>query len=297
MRSAATIAFVLGPLLACAPVGCSLLTDWDALSSGGSDGGQTSFRESDGGDGSDGSNGVDARVGSDAGSAGDAEAGSLVVPAIEEDDFERVVAEGFGNAKHGRFWNVRNPAGESAGFSVDGHRGAMKVSTGGGDAYFASLADLTRDDIGLGLSFTTDRMPSGGYAWLVMFPRLVDTQSYACNAIIGANSEVFLSVSKKGAAGVETIISDRGPLFLVTPGTMLRVRCEAFGVSPTTLRAKIWAEGGPEPAEWQTSTSDAEPALQKPGAVGFIAGVDPSVTNLPIAFSVDDVLVRQGSLL
>ena len=53
------------------------------------------------------------------------------------------------------------------------------------------------------------------------------------------------------------------------------MRVQAFGSSPTTIRARVWLDGGAEPTTWQTSVTDSTAGLQQAGGVGlasYLAG-------------------------
>jgi hypothetical protein len=66
---------------------------------------------------------------------------------------------------------------------------------------------------------------------------------------------------------------------------------QATGANPTTVRAKVWEEGTPEPAAWSRSVTDAFAAMQQPGAVGFYTYLSSSASNGPIATSIHDLVV------
>ena len=68
-------------------------------------------------------------------------------------------------------------------------------------------------------------------------------------------------------------------------GQKLNLRLQAQGVSPTTLRARVWIAGQPEPTTWQITGTDSAPELQVPGGIG-IGGYSPASTgNGPIVFT------------
>lgn len=64
-----------------------------------------------------------------------------------------------------------------------------------------------------------------------------------------------------------------------TAGEQLNVVVSVAGVSPTTIRAKAWRAGSPEPSGWNATASDATPALQVPGYVGIKGSISGSSTN------------------
>jgi hypothetical protein len=86
------------------------------------------------------------------------------------------------------------------------------------------------------------------------------------------------------AAGTETAL---GPETTVTgltygPNTQLRIRFQAFGTNPTTLRAKVWLANGAEPAAWQVSTTDSTAGLQAAGGVGLKGYLSGTSNNAPV---------------
>src|SRR5205085_2029563 len=76
-------------------------------------------------------------------------------------------------------------------------------------------------------------------------------------------------------------------------GSFVRMRALVSGANPTTIQLKAWADGTAEPAGWQFTGTNSNPALQGAGAVGVRSYVS-SVTNAPIAASDHD---RQRRLL
>ena len=74
--------------------------------------------------------------------------------------------------------------------------------------------------------------------------------------------------------------------------TALQVRLQVTGISPTTLRMKVWPAGQSEPSSWQYSTTDSATALQKAGGVGLRSRVSSGGTNVPVTFSFDDFQAR-----
>ncbi len=77
----------------------------------------------------------------------------------------------------------------------------------------------------------------------------------------------------------------------VSAGDLVNVRTQAFGTSPTTLRVKVWAVGGEEPANWTASVSDSTAALQVAGGLGLRTYLSGSATNAPVLGLFDDLTV------
>jgi len=66
------------------------------------------------------------------------------------------------------------------------------------------------------------------------------------------------------------------------PDRRLDVRVQAVDTNPTTMRAKFWAHGTPEPANWLRSATGAMSGMQQPGAVGALTYLSSSASNSPI---------------
>jgi hypothetical protein len=66
---------------------------------------------------------------------------------------------------------------------------------------------------------------------------------------------------------------------------------QVVGTNPTTIRLNVWADGQTEPTSWQYTVTDSEPSLQVAGPVGLRAFLASGVTNAPVVFSFDDLLV------
>ena len=74
-------------------------------------------------------------------------------------------------------------------------------------------------------------------------------------------------------------------------GDQLKVRVQVFGTSPTTIRAKVWAAGGAEPANWMLSTTDTTAALQVAGTTGLRTYILGTATDIPVTTRFDNFAV------
>jgi len=75
------------------------------------------------------------------------------------------------------------------------------------------------------------------------------------------------------------------------PDRRLDIRVQTIGTNPTTVRAKVWEHGMPEPANWLRSATDATSGMQQPGAVGLRTYPSSSGSNSPIVTSNHDLAV------
>lgn len=74
------------------------------------------------------------------------------------------------------------------------------------------------------------------------------------------------------------------------PGDVLNVRLEVRGAGSSTLNAKVWKTGTPEPTTWQLTSTDTTAALHSAGAVGICSYLSGSATNAPITLKREGVL-------
>jgi hypothetical protein len=96
----------------------------------------------------------------------------------------------------------------------------------------------------------------------------------------GVNTDVLI--------GSEVVV----PGLTYSPGTQFRLAVEASGVSPTTLRAKVWRAGDAEPPAWLVTRTDSEPSLQNAGGVGMHAYLN-TTNPAPVTYTIDDFVVRR----
>jgi hypothetical protein len=70
-------------------------------------------------------------------------------------------------------------------------------------------------------------------------------------------------------------------------GAKYRVRADFTGVSPTTITASLWLDGGTPPASPQLVQTDSEPTLQAAGSPGLHIALSSSATTIPVTVSID----------
>ena len=67
------------------------------------------------------------------------------------------------------------------------------------------------------------------------------------------------------------------------------------GTSPSTLRAKVWKVGTPEPTGWTTTASDSTAGLQVAGHIGLRSELGTNSTNAPVRAFFDELWVGPTS--
>ncbi|MHA7264684.1 PKD domain-containing protein, partial [Arthrobacter sp. TMN-37] len=212
-------------------------------------------------------------------------------PAAElaRDAFGRTVTGGWGAADVGGAWTV---SGTTSKYSVDGSAGLMTLPAASSSATVRldGVSSLTTDT-----RFTTklDKAPNGGGAYLTVVGRNVTgAGEYRAKVGISATGAMTL-FAEKAVNGTTTSLGSASlsPLTFSVADTY-NVRVRVSGTAPATVQAKVWKVGTTEPATWQVSRTDSEPALQKAGSVLVTAYLSGSATIAPLQVRLDDFLVQ-----
>ncbi len=263
---------------ASAVVGCSLFLD----TSGFSGAELPSVPGDDDGDGG-------ALAPDGASSDADADADTDTIPVIARDTFSRTSVDELGIAEIGGAWTT---AGAPEAFAVSS--GAARITLANGSTRTGTLDGVSADDVDAQLVMTTDKV-TNGTAYLSLVARSVGSAEYRCRLVVDGGS-AHATISRLDGNDSLTHVATSAPLFVVTAGEGMRIRCQARGTGPTELRMKLWRAALAEPTAWTLVASDPTPSHQAPGAVGFHFYMS-GTTNGPIVVSLDDLLVRPASLL
>jgi hypothetical protein len=126
------------------------------------------------------------------------------------------------------------------------------------------------------------------YFW-VAGRRISGVGEYRGRIRLRPSGVVSLQLSRTDSANSETAIGTEQTVSGLTyaAGTVLHLRLQAVGTSPTALKAKVWADGTTEP-DWQVTGTDSTSGLQAAGSVGIRTYLSGSTTNAPITLTLDD---------
>ncbi|MFC4911006.1 LamG-like jellyroll fold domain-containing protein [Actinomadura gamaensis] len=200
------------------------------------------------------------------------------------DSFTRTVASGWGTTSPGGAWTVYGGS-----FSTSGGVGWIKMTKTGalGGAGLKAVSSTSND---LAFQLSADRNPTGSGVAAYGTPRTIGGAGEYRARVRMAAGKVYLRLSRTNASGAETAIGAEKavPGIAFKAWTRLRVRVQAVGSAPTTLRAKVWVAGQSEPAAWLVSATDATAALQRAGGVGVRAYTAKN-TAVPVRLSLDDL--------
>ncbi|RMI41285.1 PKD domain-containing protein [Actinomadura harenae] len=202
------------------------------------------------------------------------------------DAFTRTAASGWGSTSPspGGAWTVYGGT-----FSTSGGVGWIKMTKTGalGGAGLKAVSSTSSD---LAFQLSADKNPSGAGVAGYGTPRTISGAGEYRARVRMAAGKVYLRLSRTNASGTETAIGSEKAVAGITfkAWTRLRLRVQAVGTAPTTLRAKVWLVGQSEPAAWTISATDSTAALQRAGGVGVRAYTAKN-TAVPVRLSIDDL--------
>jgi len=209
---------------------------------------------------------------------------------IAEDLFTRTLASGWGSAPLGGAWTVSS----ASAFAVNGSEGTLTSTAGSGrSAFLRATTSSNTDQL---LTMGNNKVVGGSGFYVSVVPRsIVGAGDYRSVVRFMSDGRVSVRLSRTVADGTETVLRPE----TIVPGVTysatdkVQVRVQATGVSPTTLRTKVWKLGTTEPAAWTLTTTDTTANLQAVGSTGISTYLSGSATNAPIVLSVDNYTVTQ----
>jgi trimeric autotransporter adhesin len=173
-------------------------------------------------------------------------------------------------------------AGPASAAVYTGVPASLTVTAGQALTAYATDGADTVSDVSTVLGY--DKVPTGGSLFQSVIGRsVVGAGRYEAKVVVAPDTTVSLSLVRRTVTGVETTLgtpTSLSGLKMTTAG--LRLRVLASGVSPTTLRAKLWSPTAVEPTTWGVSTTDTTAGLQAGGVVGVGAYLGSTVTNGPV---------------
>ncbi|WP_308166519.1 LamG-like jellyroll fold domain-containing protein [Actinomadura sp. NEAU-AAG7] len=210
---------------------------------------------------------------------------------LAADAFGRTVTGGWGDADSGGAW-TRNGSG---GVLSVGGTGQIALGAPGnsGGGYLNGVSSAGTD-----LTFTValDKEGTGNGVYVSPIGRRVGSADYRARVRLRPSGAVSLKLSRTAAGNAETDVAAEQTVAGVAyeAGRPLHVRLQVTGTSPTTLKAKVWADGAAEP-DWQLTGTDSTAELQTAGALGVWAYLAGNSTNAPVVASVDDLVAVRAT--
>ncbi|MFT3860689.1 PKD domain-containing protein [Micropruina sp.] len=206
---------------------------------------------------------------------------------LAKDGFGRTESSSWGSADTGGAWTRY---GTASLFSVGSGVGQIKLSAASAGPR-AALESVSSTETEAYVTFTLDKVPDGGGAYVGLGVRTIGTSDYRGKVKIGSTGALTLYVTKV-VSGTETTIASTslGSAYNFAVGSTIQLRVQAVGTSPATVQAKAWKTTQTEPSTWQVSGTDSTSVLQAAGGVGVQTYLSGTSTNVPIIVSFDDFL-------
>lgn len=207
---------------------------------------------------------------------------------VASDEFNRTLSSGWGTADLGGVWTT------STGAAVDGSRGTLTMAAGQGAGAALNGVDVRSPDVVAVLA--PDRQPLGGRGLSASIDvRRGAAGAYRMKLRMLADGRVGLTPLFVAAAGSEQALAAETivPGLISGPTAPVRVRVQAYGNSPTTLRAKAWAVGTAEPTAWATTLTDGTVGPQGAGSLRFYTYLSGMTSNGPVSLAVDSLSVAE----
>jgi hypothetical protein len=154
-----------------------------------------------------------------------------------------------------------------------------------------SLAGVSSSSTDLRVRLGADKAATGGGIYLTAEPRrLANGNRYYADVRFLSTGAVSVTIGRT-VGGTDTPLQSQTVAGLtVAAGDLVNLRVQATGTSPTTVRAKVWATGGTEPAGWNVSATDNTAGLQSAGFLGLRTYLSGSATNAPVFALFDDLV-------
>ena len=202
------------------------------------------------------------------------------------DTFSRTVTNGWGQADSGGTWSVSSPAR----FAVSGGVGTVSLTTDGITQRAALPVSGTSTD--LVATLASSGLPTGSGLYVSVAGRQVPgVGQYQTKLRWLPSGAVTAALTRLDVRWAETALGQAVTVPAVSGASArpVRVRIQVTGVSPTTIRTKVWQASAPEPAAWTATATDSTAGWQTAGGVGLDGYL--SRASVPLSLWVDDVAV------
>ncbi len=133
-----------------------------------------------------------------------------------------------------------------------------------------------------------DKAQTGGGAYVSVIGRRVNASTdYRLKLRFQSNGMIAVYLVRR-LNGAETTLAWANSIGF-GPGQFVRVKLRVAGTNPTSLAAKVWANGAAEPAAWLLEQTDSTAALQVAGGVAIEHYQSSSSTNGPVVSIIDTI--------
>ncbi len=143
-------------------------------------------------------------------------------------------------------------------------------------------------------ALAVDRVQTGSGAYVSVVGRRVNASNdYRLKVRFQSNGVVAVYLVRR-VNGAETTLAWTTSVGFV-PGQFVRVKLRVSGTSPTSVAAKVWADGATEPAAWLLEQTDSTAALQVAGGIAVEHYQSSTSTNGPVVSLIDTITAGTAS--
>ncbi|GGQ83857.1 hypothetical protein [Streptomyces flaveolus] len=202
------------------------------------------------------------------------------------DTFGRTASSTWDLAESGQTWQTGG--GTAADYNVTGGYGAHRLSVANSSR--RTFVDCPYPDFDYYASLTTSATATGGSIFGGPTGRYIDSSNlYHCRVAFSTTNTLTLAIIRM-VGGVETSLGSATIERAYAPGTWVRVRFQASG---TTLRAKAYLAGAPEPNVWHVTATDSAISTSSYIGVRSISASTNTNTNPEVRYDDLDVVNPQ----
>jgi hypothetical protein len=181
----------------------------------------------------------------------------------------------------GGAWTLAGGAASAASVSD----GAGLLSLAAGSTRNMTLGAVSAKNVTLSMDLSVDTAPATGSVYAGLIARSTPTDSYIARTWLNANGSVWIVIQR----GSTVLSATQVPGLTWAAGDVFTLKADVNGGASTTVSAKVWKRGTPEPVNWQGSAVDAA-GIDAAGAVGVHANRVSSATG-PTAVRIDSLRV------
>ncbi|WP_162873076.1 PKD domain-containing protein [Austwickia chelonae] len=202
------------------------------------------------------------------------------------DTFTRQSTSGWGNADNGGTWKNDSTASK---YTVDGGKGSIALEP---RASRGTQLPGTGGDIDLRMKIGYDQAATGGGIFSQIIGRGTLRDGYGARLWVHESGVLRMApIRRVGGADTDLGTALIVPKIRHAAGNTYEVRLQITGKGTSTVKAKIWAVGTEEPADWMVSATDTTAALQTTGGVALQSYLSGSATTPDLKVLVDDIKV------
>lgn len=205
------------------------------------------------------------------------------------DAFERTLAQGWGSADIGGTWTLS----QANAFRVEGGAGIWSAPAANTRA--AWLADVAHENAEVEALFTTSAIDHAQLIRLHLRRTAADAGYQVAAYIRAATPRAIALKLDANAAEIQgytspDVITD------YDPGDLIRMRLRVTTVAPgtTSVQARAWKDGTPEPTVWHRSVQDTTASLQANAGFAGVSGYTGGATVTPVEIKIHDFKVIEA---